>query len=227
MASARSTATDARTFRNDDGAIFDLLGTFVGGVVNNGDNSWMAVSTSLHIAAVGDFNGDGRDDILWRDATGTITDWLSTPSGGFAVGSGDANTTVALDWHIAGTADFNGDGFTDILWRNDDGAIFDFLGAANGGVTNNGGNSWAGVTNEWHVAGIGDFNGDGRADILWRGTDGTITDWLGQGDGGFADNSAVASQPLSTDYQIVGVGDFNGDGRSDLLLQVDQTYLET
>ena len=48
------------------------------------------------------------------------------------------------------------------------------------------------------------------ADILWRNSDGTITDWLGQDSGGFADNSALASQPLDLSLTIAGVGDFNG-----------------
>ena len=29
----------------------------------------------------------------------------------------------------------------------------------------------------WSVAGIGDFNGDGNSDILWRNTNGTLADW--------------------------------------------------
>jgi hypothetical protein len=38
------------------------------------------------------------------------------------------------------------------------------------------------------VIGTGDFNGDGKSDILWRSDSGTITDWLGQADGGFTSN---------------------------------------
>ena len=38
----------------------------------------------------------------------------------------------------------------------------------------------------------GDFNGDGRTDILWRNNDGTVTDWLGTSAGGFTANSAAA-----------------------------------
>jgi hypothetical protein len=34
---------------------------------------------------------------------------------------------VSADWHVVGTGDFNGDGLTDILWRNDDGSITDWL----------------------------------------------------------------------------------------------------
>jgi hypothetical protein len=29
----------------------------------------------------------------------------------------------------------------------------------------------------WKVAGVGDFNGDGRSDILWRNDDGTVAEW--------------------------------------------------
>jgi hypothetical protein len=116
-------------------------------------------------------------------------------------------------------------GFSDIFWRNDTGQISESLGQSNGGFAGNPAVS-ASVSNDLQVAGVGDFNGDGRADILWRNTDGTITNWLGQADGGFTDNSAVASQPVSTDLQIAGVGDFNGDGRADVLFQFPDGMLQ-
>ena len=59
-----------------------------------------------------------------------------------------------------------------------------------------------------------DFNGDGKADILWRDTSGAVAIWLMNG-------TAVASTGIlgtvTTDWTIVGVGDFNGDARADIL----------
>ena len=71
------------------------------------------------------------------------------------------------------------------------------------------------------------MNGDCKADILWRASDGTITDWLGQANGGFIDNSAVASQPLDLSLKIDGVGDFSGDGKADVLIQWSDGTLQT
>ena len=34
---------------------------------------------------------------------------------------------------------------------------------------------------DWHAIGSGDFNGDGKADILWQNADGTVADWLMDG----------------------------------------------
>jgi hypothetical protein len=67
------------------------------------------------VAGIGDFDGDGRDDILWRNAaTGDNGIW----KGGDA-GQDQAVATVAdLDWQVAGTGDYNGDGRADILWHN-------------------------------------------------------------------------------------------------------------
>jgi hypothetical protein len=52
------------------------------------------------------------------------------------------------------------------------------------------------------------------------------TGW-GTSTGGFVDNSAVASQPLDLSLQIDGVGDFNGDGKADVLVQWSDGTLQT
>ena len=54
----------------------------------------------------------------------------------------------------------------------------------------------------WHVAGIGDYNGDGRADILWRSDDGQLSDWLGQPNGGFVANDSHAYAAVPTDWIV-------------------------
>ncbi len=59
--------------------------------------------------------------------------------------------SVGTDWHVAGTGDFNRDGINDILWRNDNGAVKDWLGQANGGFVDNSAASNFNVPVSWHV----------------------------------------------------------------------------
>ena len=172
-----------------------------------------------------DFNGDGRSDILWRHDNGMMTDWLGTPSGGYQANAGNALSVVATDWHIVGTGDFNGDHRDDVMWRNDDGRITSWLGTATGGFTDNIANAYNGVSADWHVVGIGDFDGDRRDDILWRNDDGRISDWLGTASGGFAPNAANALFMVALDWQVAAVGDYNGDGRDDILFRNDDGRL--
>jgi hypothetical protein len=207
--------------RNDNGAIFDLLGSANGGFTNNGDASFVNVATSWHIAGAGDFNGDGRDDILWRNDSGAIFDMLGTSVGGVTNNGDISSVSIDNSWHIAGTGDFNGDGRDDILWRNDNGAIFDMLGTSTGGFTSNGDNSSVNVATSWHVAGTGDFNGDGIDDVLWRNDSGAIFDMLGTANGGFVNNGDNSFVTVDNSWHVASIGDFNGDGRADILWRND------
>ena len=64
----------------------------------------------------GDFNADGKQDILWRNMqTGALRIWYMN---GSTILSDDEIATVGLDWQIVGIGDFDGDGFSNILWEN-------------------------------------------------------------------------------------------------------------
>ncbi|HEX7826399.1 MAG TPA: VCBS repeat-containing protein, partial [Mycobacterium sp.] len=132
----------------------DWLGKANGGFVSNDANAFTSVPNAWKIAGTGDFNGDGRSDILWRNtATGQLSDWLGKADGGFTPNDANAFASVPLDWQIAGTGDFNGDGRSDIAWRNTaSGAMSDWLGQANGGFSSNDANAFtAGVPTSWHI----------------------------------------------------------------------------
>jgi hypothetical protein len=66
----------------------------------------------------------------------------------------------------------------------------------------------------WTIAGVADFNGDGKADILWRDSGGNLSMWLMNGNA-LLDNSLFVNVPPS--WTVSGVGDFNGDEKADIL----------
>ena len=82
---------------------------------------------SWHVAGTGDFNGDGKADILWQNSDGTPAIWEMN---GTTIIGAAALTNPGPSWHVAGTGDFNGDGKADILWQNSDGtpAIWEMNG---------------------------------------------------------------------------------------------------
>jgi Ca2+-binding RTX toxin-like protein len=204
-------------WRNADGRITDWLGNSNGSFTDNVANALNGVSNDWQIVGVGDFNHDGRSDILWRNTDGRITDWLGNSSGGFTPNADAFDKMVSTDWKVVAVGDFNGDGYSDILWRNSQGWITNWLGSAGGTFTDNKSNGYQDVSLDWHVAGIGDFNKDGISDILWRNDDGRITDWLGTASGGYQPNSANFYTSVGTDWQVAQVGDLNGDGYADIL----------
>ncbi|WP_182668751.1 reprolysin-like metallopeptidase [Marilutibacter penaei] len=124
--------------------------------------------------------------------------------------AGFRQTQVEPEPQLAVPYDFNGDGVSDILWRN----------SANGsGTIWLAGNSaqrraFSTIADKaWEVVAEGDFNGDGFADVAWRHrTDGRNTVWLS----GQLSTQMAMTRIKDAGWKVVGAGDFDGDGKSDL-----------
>jgi hypothetical protein len=123
----------------------------------------------------GDFNGDGKSDVLWRrTSTGQVVIW---PMNGCTMGNSGSPALVSdSHWQIKGVGDTDGDGKADILWH------YDTTGSVHiwrmNGTSIVQPQTIATVPLEWRIDGVGDFNGDGKSDILWRNTStGQVSVW--------------------------------------------------
>lgn len=166
-----------------------------------------------------DFNGDGWSDLLWRDS---IKNYLAVWT---LNGSHTTHTALPVDmfvddsdWQIVGTGDFSGDGRPDIVWHHRTRGWL-YLWAMNGGqrlfaapFSHNGG-----ADPDWRIAGVGDFNGDDKPDILWQhDTQGWLILWR------FVGTTRIATVELSpgqvdAEWKVAAVADLDGDADSDLI----------
>jgi hypothetical protein len=200
---------------NGDNEIWLMNGAQVSQIVDLG-----VVPSGWSIVGTGDFNGDGYGDILWRSTNGDTGIWLMTGTTTQVQTVAMVNLgTVPTSWNIAGTGDFNGDGYTDILWYNANGDTGVWL--MTGAATQVQMSSWSDfgvVPTSWKIAGTGDFNGDGYSDILWHNTNGNTAIWLMTWNGSQVLMSSSNDLGLvPTSWNVVVAGDFNGDGKSDIL----------
>jgi len=106
----------------------DLLFTSAGHAVAwlNGGNAFVqntvpnaSMGSEWSAYGTGDFNADGKADILWTNGSGQAAVWQM--SGASLTGFGIPAGQMGGEWHVAGIGDFSGDGKADIFWVSNNG----------------------------------------------------------------------------------------------------------
>ena len=166
----------------------------------------------------GDFNGDGRDDIVTfvRGAPGDV--WVALSDGVRFGTAAKWHEYFAADNEVPMVGDFNGDGFDDIVTFTR-GARADVLVAVSNGSEFEAARTW----HTWFAAFaetplVGDFNGDGRDDIatLTRADSADVYVALSNGTS-FVGTGVKWSETFAPFAPAVLAGDVTCDGRDDLI----------
>ncbi|WP_158862773.1 GH25 family lysozyme [Leifsonia sp. AG29] len=184
------------------------------------------------VIGAGDTNGDGTPDIVATASDGTLWFYAGNGSSGGVNRSYQAGIRIGWGWNgftrVIGGGDLNGDGRPDLVAVYGDGSLWLYPGtgvvnpaspAAYGAGIRIGSGGW----NAFTSLSLGDFDGDGIADILAKATDGTLrlyrgirqtpssTAWLA--------SPVVIGSGWNAYSAIDTTGDSNGDGKADVVAQ--------
>jgi uncharacterized repeat protein (TIGR01451 family) len=180
----------------------------------NGDGTFKPGASYATDAApvsvvVADFDGDGHSDLAVSNGATSADDVSILLNNGNGTFKNAVNYKVGPNPNKLITADFNGDGFADLVNTNFDGTVSVLLGKGDGTFQTS-------ITTKVAPGGfslaVADVNGDGRPDLVVVLTS-SVAVFLGAGNGHF---DSSATYPVTAGAGGVVAGDLNGDGRLDL-----------
>lgn len=169
---------------------------------------------TTRILSVGDFDGDGRRDIIGVEANGTAT--LYSGDGARAFGN---PRKLGVNWSgaklMTAAGDFNGDGVPDVFTTDASGFLLLWRGTGYGEfrapiVV---GNGWSGMS---LLSGGTDMDRDGAPDLVARAADGSLYLYSGNGAGSWKGATLIGNGWLGMSA-ILTPGDFSGDTVPDVL----------
>ncbi|MCU7554448.1 FG-GAP-like repeat-containing protein [Alteromonas sp. ASW11-19] len=160
---------------------------------------------------LGDFSGDGKSDLFWRDpAQFGGMNYLYLMDGA-NVTARSRMPNVSSTFTLSNIDDLDGDGKDDIIWINQErnSLAFWFMNGTNKAYRVS--DPLAGYT----LAGTADVKADGAADMIMRSGN-AVSIWsLADTQGGLTKLSSDAVAPGA--WRLAGTGDLDGDGTDDLI----------
>ena len=136
--------------------------------ITGGDNVYPIPDAGWKVVAIGDFNGDGKSDLVFQNqTTNQVSIWFMNAQ--YYQSGVLMPYTPPAGWVVVGAGDFNGDGQADLAFQNvNTGQVSIWF--MNGSTYSSGAIVTTTVAAGWNVVGVADYNGDGYADLLLQNT---------------------------------------------------------
>jgi hypothetical protein len=177
---------------------------------------------SSELSTVVQKNTTSRSRLLWRNATtGELSTWVLEGNTLLRSEAIAAATVPTFEWRVVGMGDFNADAEQDVVWQHSAGQIAVWLAKGTTGT-------WTEIPQPaqvpldplWRAMAVGDMNQDGSPDLLWQhAKKGWLSVWYMKGQSFVSATPLVPGELDDLEWQIAGTGEFNKDGKTDLLFR--------
>ena len=225
---ARGIAVDAKGAAYVAGTTLSLDFPVTPGAFQRNNNAQIGGKNSFvtklsAIPTYPDFDNDGNTDLLIQNSnTNVIASWFM--KGSQYNGGAYFSLTPPSDYALVGTGDFLGNGATSLVLQSRTTNQIAFWYTSGGNLATISGGQFVNTTPPlgWKVVGVGDFNGDGKSDLVFQNqTTNQIAIWFMNGPL-YAGGVLLPFAPPAG-WNVVGTGDFNADGLADLVFQNQTT----
>ncbi len=165
----------------------------------------------------GDLSQDGRPDLIWRN-TFTNRHMIWTMNGSSLASAQWVSPDPPAGFQVVASDDFNADNRSDLVLANPTtGAVQFWL--MNHNVRVGSAVSLTGaLAPPWKIASSGDFNGDGKPDLVWRNSSTQkLLIWTMNGTTKLGQIVPSPDQAADPNWEVVATLDYNGDGLRDFL----------
>lgn len=201
------------------GGGFDVINSTGDGVYGAAIHYTIPGVGPVSSVAIADFNLDGKADLMVMNATNHAYEFLNNGDGTFHQ---QADFVLPLTSSAVIAGDFNHDGKVDVVFdqfnsSNNQSSLLVWFSNGDGGFTTGPTSSSPGSGGEWY---LGDFDGDGKADLMTEFCTFSCAVEIFYGDGA----GHFSAQPMTNGHGAHLIpADVNGDGKSDLIGTVSIT----
>jgi hypothetical protein len=138
---------------------------------------------SWSVKTIGDFDGNGTEDLVWQHATtGQMAVWYMNGTNRSSGAATTPNVPPDPGWRLVSNGDFDGDAKADLVFQHDDGRIVIWMMDGVTRVSIIAPSPDRLLNRDWYLAGVGHFDADTKPDFLWRNkVTGQLTAWFMDG----------------------------------------------